>query len=50
MSLEDYLVENDHFEFDVESSCLEFDFPCCVCKHASKEEDEAPCRDCDHTL
>jgi hypothetical protein len=48
MSLRDYDVKRDKFEFDEHTSW--WCFPCCVCKHCKKRATEEPCRTCDHNV
>lgn len=48
--LNDYSVELDFFEFDVHSMAFAFSFPCCVCAHRSKRDDDPPCNRCDHNV
>lgn len=45
MSLQDYAVKRDKFEYDDSSV---FDFPCTVCKSKTKQDTDEPCRTCDH--
>ena len=51
MSLKDYEVERDHFEY-LEYNHRDWDlcFPCCVCSYNQKEPNDSPCNDCDHNL
>lgn len=46
MSLEDYKVEDDRFEYDEKGQM--FCFPCCVCKHRLKSNYQLPCAYCQH--
>lgn len=46
IDLESQLAERK-LELDALIHCL--GVKCLVCKHADKDEDEEPCRDCDHT-
>lgn len=46
MSLQDYAVERDRFEFSDEA--LDFCFPCSACKFVKKAHWEEPCKHCDH--
>lgn len=47
MALSDYVVDIDFFEPE-ENTPLGFSFPCSVCKHNVKGQDEAPCASCNH--
>lgn len=48
MSLEDYYVDNDKFEYvDEEFAAV---FPCCCCKHRFKQINDLPCSECGNNL
>jgi hypothetical protein len=49
MSLKDYAVNRDKFEYGLNYSM--FGFPCCVCEHREgKAQNVEPCRTCDHNV
>jgi len=49
MSLKDYAVNRDKFEYGLNYSM--FGFPCCVCEHREgKAHNVALCRTCDHNV
>ena len=47
MSIRDYSVERDHFNYDNKHA---MDFPCCVCTHNVVSDRDEPCRRCDHNI
>ena len=49
MSLKDYEVENDKFEYETEG-VIGFCFPCCCCKFRPLKDTDYPCSECDHNL
>lgn len=48
MSIIDHVVSNDNFE--VQEAGLGFAFPCNVCVHNVKADDEEPCVSCGHNM
>jgi hypothetical protein len=49
MSLKDYEVENDKFEYGTECK-IEYHFPCCCCKFIHGKCNDYPCSECGHNL
>ena len=49
MSLKDYEVENDKFEYEIEG-VIGFCFPCVCCKFRPLKDTDYPCSECGHNL
>ena len=48
MSLKDFDVESDNFEFDRERA-EGYCFPCCFCRFCNIKDTDYPCYECGHT-
>lgn len=49
MPISDYTVQRDKFELETGiRGILGFAFPCNVCRHNFHQDNEEPCRTCDH--
>jgi len=49
MSLIEFSVPRDRFKLDEKTEII-FSFPCCNCAHRIKDQNEEPCRSCDHNI
>ena len=50
MPISDYAVPRDKFQLNRGAVNVGFDFPRNQCTNNSKEDNEEPCRTCDHNI